>query len=92
MRFLFSPIYWEALLFLICIFGMVAARTWNGWVRLEGLLQGTKADGSTYISPEHAQLLLFTSAVAFQFLSAVLRAPNKVITCWLTGSLYLVVE
>jgi len=77
MRFLFSLIYWETLLFLICTFGMVAALILNGRIRLDGLLQGTKADGSTYVSPERVQLLLSTLAVAFQFLSAVLRDPTK---------------
>lgn len=77
MRLLFSLIYWETLVFIIATFGMVAALILNGRIRLDGLLHGTKAEGSTYSSPERAQLLLFTLAVAFQFLSAVLKDPTR---------------
>jgi len=76
MRFLFSLIYWETLVLLICAFGMVVVLILNGGLRLDGLLHGVKADGSTYSSPERVQLLIFTLVVAFRFLSAVLRDPT----------------
>ena len=77
MSLLRSFIYWELLLFFLCTFGMVVGLMFSGRIKLVGLFYGTRADGSTYFSPERVQLFLFTLAVAFQFLSAVLHDPTK---------------
>jgi hypothetical protein len=77
MTFLLSLIYWEGLLFLFSAFGMIGMLMLEGSIRLDGLLYGTKGDGSKYFSPERVQLLLITLAVAFQLLSAVLRNPTN---------------
>lgn len=76
MAFLLSLIYWETVILLFCAFGMVAALALAGQMNLNGLFVGLRRDGSTYFSPERVQLFLFTLAVAFLFLSAVLRDPT----------------
>jgi hypothetical protein len=76
MAFLLSLIYWEGVLLLFGAFGMIAVLILDGSIRLDGLLYGTRGDGTKYFSPERVQLLLFTLAVAFQLLSSVLRNPT----------------
>lgn len=86
MALLLSLTFWEAILFLFCTFGMVSALLLTGNMNLDGLFYGIKSDGNRYFSPERVQLFLFTLAVAFQFLSAVLRDPSHfpdVPTGWL---------
>ena len=77
MDLLFSLIYWETLLLLLCAFGMVVVLMLTGEIQLDRLFYGRKKDGSTYYSPERVQLFLVTLGVAFQFLSAVLLNPTK---------------
>lgn len=77
MSLLLSLIYWETVLLLLCAFGMVVALILTGEIRLDGLLYGTKRDGTSYYSPERVQLLIVTLTVAWQFLYAVLHDPSK---------------
>ena len=77
MTFLFTLIYWETLILLVCLFGMVGVLALDGRIRLDGLLYGTNGDGTKYFSAGRVQLLLFTLAVAFELLSAVLQDPTK---------------
>lgn len=77
MTFLLSLIYWEVLALVFCAFGMVVVSIFFGDMVLDGLFYGTKGDGEKYFSPERVQLFLFTLAVAFQFLTAVLRDPSR---------------
>lgn len=77
MTLLLSLIYWETVTFLFCVFGIVVASLIDSSIGLDGLFCGIKGDGSKYFSPERVQLFAFTLAVAFQFLSAVLRDPSR---------------
>jgi|HubBroStandDraft_2_1064218.scaffolds.fasta_scaffold73376_2 hypothetical protein len=77
MTFLRTLVYWETWFFLFVIFGTVAGLVLDGRIRLDGLLYGTKRDGTKYFSPERVQLLLSTLAFGFWLLSAVLRDPTK---------------
>jgi len=55
--------------------GLVVIQILTGEINTEGLLYGAKGNGSQYISPERVQLLLFTLAFAFQYLSQLLQKP-----------------
>lgn len=77
MIFLRTLIYWETWFFLVVIFGTVAGLALDGRVRLTGLFDGSKGDGTKYFSPERVQLLLSTLGIAFWLLSAVLQDPTK---------------
>lgn len=76
MEFLLTLICWEGALFLAAIGLLIAGQLLSGGINTSGLLLGTKGDGSSYLSPERVQLLLFTIAVAFQYVSAVLKNPT----------------
>ena len=67
----------EVLLFLAGFFVLVATQILTGQISTKGLLYGTKGDGSQYLSPERVQLLLFTLALAFQYLAQVLSHPGS---------------
>jgi len=69
--------YWEVLAFLMGLFGAVCVQLLSGRINTRGLFTGQKGDGSEYFSPERVQLLLFTLAAAFQFLSGVLRDSSQ---------------
>jgi hypothetical protein len=66
----------EVLLLLTGFFVLVAIQILTGQISTKGLFYGTKRDGSQYLSPERVQLLLFTLAVAFQYLGQVLSHPE----------------
>ena len=50
--------YWEVLLFLLMLFGLISVHLFTGRINTKGLLKGTKGDGTQYFSPERVQLLL----------------------------------
>jgi hypothetical protein len=66
----------EVLLLLAGFFVLVMIQILTGQISTRGLLYGTKGDGSQYLSPERVQLLLFTLAIAFQYLGQVLSHPQ----------------
>jgi hypothetical protein len=76
MAFLLTLLCWEGMLFLVAIALLVAGQLLSGGINTSGLLVGTKGDGGSYVSPERVQLLLFTLAVAFQYVAAVLKNPT----------------
>jgi hypothetical protein len=67
----------EVLLLLTGFFALVVLQLLTGEISTKGLLYGTKGDGSQYLSPERVQLLLFTLALAFQYLAQVLSHPES---------------
>jgi hypothetical protein len=77
MTFLMTLIYWETYLLLFGLLGLAATLLLTGQINTDGLLYGKKGDGTTYLSPERIQLLLFTLAAAFQYLETVLRDPTS---------------
>jgi hypothetical protein len=64
------------MVFLAAVGLLVVGQLLSGGINTSGLLLGTKGDGSAYVSPERVQLLLFTLAVAFQYVLAVLKNPT----------------
>jgi hypothetical protein len=77
MPLLMELTYWEVLLVLLTLFGLISAHLLTGQINTKGLLVGTKGDGRQYFSPERVQLLLFTAGAAFQYLVAVLHEPTR---------------
>jgi hypothetical protein len=69
--------YWEVLLFLLMLFGLISVHLFTGRINTKGLLKGTKGDGTQYFSPERVQLLLFTIGASFQYLAALLHEPTR---------------
>ena len=62
-----------ALTFIAALAVCVVARLSNGGINTRGLLHGRKADGSLYLSPERAQLLLFTIWTALSYFLNVIE-------------------
>jgi hypothetical protein len=76
MNFLVTILCWEVWLFLLSLAAVVVMGLFNGQINMKGLLHG-KGKGSTEISPERVQLLLFTLGAAFQYVTQVLEHPNS---------------
>ena len=76
MAFLVNLIYWETLFLVYGLVGLVVASLASGGINTNGLLFGTKGDGTTYLSPERVQLLLITLVTAFQYLQTVAQNPT----------------
>lgn len=76
MALLVNLIYWETLFLVYGLVGIVVASLASGRINTNGLLFGTKGDGTTYLSPERVQLLLMTLAAAFQYLQTVAQNPT----------------
>jgi hypothetical protein len=68
---------WEVFGFLLVLIALVCVQLLSGQINTKGLFIGRKGDGTSYLSPERVQLLVFTLAAAFQFLSNVLRDPSR---------------
>ena len=69
--------YWEVLIFLLALLGLISVHLLTGRINTKGLLIGRKGDGTQYFSPERVQLLLFTVGASFQYLAAVLHEPTR---------------
>ena len=70
-----------AVLAIICVIaGVVAMKLLTGEINTSGLLYGRvsarKRGQDQYFSPERVQLLVFTLAAAFYYLTLVLTNPN----------------
>jgi energy-coupling factor transporter transmembrane protein EcfT len=63
-----------ALIFVAALAASVFTRLVAGGINTRGLLYGRKADGSMYLSPERAQLLLFTIWTALSYLLSVMES------------------
>jgi hypothetical protein len=67
-----AVVYWEVLLFLTGLFGIIAFQLLTGRINTRNLLYGTKRNGEKYFSPERIQLLVLTLAAALVYLRSVL--------------------
>jgi len=67
--------YWESVILLAGFFGIVFLKLFTGKISLNGLLEGDRADGSTYFSPGRVQLLIATTLFAFQYLMQIVNNP-----------------
>src|SRR5260370_38809630 len=70
-------ITWEGLAFLFALFGIVAIRVLTGGVRTQGLIAGTTASGSQFISAGRVQLLMVSLVTAAQYVSQVWVRPQR---------------
>ena len=68
--------YWESVILLAGFFGIVFWRLLTGRISLNGLLEGDRADGSTYFSPGRVQLLIATILFAFYYLTQIVNKPS----------------
>lgn len=69
-----SLIAWEALIFLLALFGVVFGGLLMGQINLRGLL--LRKEGTRSFSPERVQLVVATLIAAFYCLSQVLKNPT----------------
>ncbi len=70
-------IVWEGEAFLLAVFGVVALRILTGGIRTRGLIEGTTAAGSRFVSASRVQLLIATLVAAGQYLTQVVEHPQK---------------
>lgn len=75
MSLLLTAIYWETMLLTFGLLAIVLLGLLTGRINSDGLLAG-KGPGDSGVSPGRVQLLLFTLAFVFQFVSGVLQRPN----------------
>jgi len=72
MDFLLRIAYWEGLVFLLGLAGIVVIQLLTGAINTRYLLYGTatgrKESDGRYFSPERVQLLVFTLGAAFYYL------------------------
>ena len=68
--------YWESVILLAGIFGIVFWKLLTGRISLNGLLEGDRADGSTYFSPGRVQLLIATIFFGFYYLMQIVNNPS----------------
>lgn len=76
MTLLLNLIYWETMLLVFGLVGVVLVRLLNGQIRTEGLFW-SKDDEAQDVNPERIQLLLFTLGSAYWFLQTVLLNPTQ---------------
>ena len=71
--------YWEGLVFLCGIFGMIFWKMFTGAISLQYLLYGDQADpkNPAVVSPARTQLLLFTIYIAGYYLLQVIHDPTS---------------
>ena len=69
-------ITWVGLAFLFVLFGSVVVRLLTGGVRTRGLIAGSTAAGSQFVSAGRVQLLIVTMAAATQYLTKVWQNPT----------------
>jgi|SRR5208282_829859 hypothetical protein len=70
-------ITWEGLAFLFALFGIVVVRVLTGSLRTRGLIEGTTAGGSRFVSAGRVQLLIVTLVAAAQYLTQVWNSPQR---------------
>jgi len=72
--------YWEGLILLGGLFGIVFWKLLTGGISLSGLLDGDRREGSdisTSFSPGRVQLLMFTISSALYYLLQVIDNPSS---------------
>ena len=71
--------YWEGLILIGGIFGLIFWKMFNGEISLKYLLYGDQRDpqNPTFLSPARTQLLLFTIYVAGYYLLQVVHDPTS---------------
>lgn len=69
-----SVLLWQTALFLAALLAILVSFFFSGAINTRGLLSGRNRQRELYLSPERVQLLLFTLAVAVQYVSLVLRS------------------
>jgi len=67
----------EAQGLLTALFVIVMLRLLTGELRTRGLIEGTTAAGSRFVSAGRVQLLIATLAVAVQYASQVWQSPQR---------------
>ncbi len=90
-------VYWEVLILLGGIFGIVFWMLLTRRIRLNGLFKGDQPGGGTHFSPGRVQLFTFTILFAVYYLGQVIRSPGEfppVSNTWLSvlggsGGVYL---
>jgi hypothetical protein len=70
-------IAWEGLAFLVALFGLMVTRVLTGGLRTRGLIAGTTAAGSQFVSAGRVQLLIVSLLAAVQYLTQVWHDPQR---------------
>ncbi|SRR6266849_4661308 len=70
-------IIWEGQAFLLALLVIVALRILTGSIRTRGLIEGTTAAGSRFVSAGRAQLLIATLVAAAQYLSQAVNDSHN---------------
>ncbi len=70
-------ITWEGLVFLFTLLGIVVVRILTGGLRTQGLIEGTTAGGSRFVSAGRVQLLIVSLVAAVQYLTQVWQNPHS---------------
>jgi hypothetical protein len=68
---------WEGLAFLLALFGIVLVRVMTGSLRTRGLIEGTTARGTRFVSAGRLQLLIVSTVAALQYLTQVWQNPQR---------------
>jgi hypothetical protein len=68
---------WAALGFLTALCVIVMLRILTGELRTRGLIEGTTAAGSRFVSAGRVQLLIATLAVAVRYASQAWQSPQR---------------
>jgi hypothetical protein len=69
-------IYWEGVILLGGLFGLIVWRLFTGEISLDGLLYGSRRDRSAFFSPGRTQLLMVTILTASYYLLQVIHDPT----------------
>lgn len=72
MLMLRTAIYWEFVLFVGGLLGIIIYQLLTGRINTQNLFCGTKRNGEKYFSPERVQLLVFTIGAALNYLHSVI--------------------
>ena len=67
----------EGFAFLLILLGINVLRVLTGRIRTRGLIEGTTARGSRFVSAGRVQLLITTMAAAGQYLGQVWSDPHR---------------
>lgn len=70
-------IMWEGLALLAAIAGIVMVRLLTGELRTSGLIEGTTAAGSRFVSAGRVQLLIVSLVTAVRYLAQVWQHPQE---------------
>jgi hypothetical protein len=80
--------YWEGLILVGGLFGIVFWKVLTGGISLSGLLYGDRRDGGVEFSPGRVQLLIVTLTVGLYYLIQVIQNPTAfpdIPTSWLAA-------